>query len=597
MIHRGPDDAGCDIVCSDGLYFGFAHRRLSIIDLSPRGHQPMKTDDGNIEVVFNGEIYNYRELKKELFEYRFKSDSDTEVILAAYLKWGIHFVDRLNGMFAISLFDKKNGNLYLIRDRMGQKPLFYFMDEESIVYSSELKAIMQYPNIKLRINRKVLGRYLLKNCIASPDTIFLNTYKVNPGEIVEINGLSVKKHRYWDVNSVYKKKKNLYRKNYDTAQKDFESLMKSAVEYRLIADVPVGVLLSGGYDSSLVAALAQKCKKENINTYSIGMNDAKLNEAEYAKAVAKHLGSKHHEHYINVDEMLALVDQIPEYYDEPFADSSQIATMLVFEMAKKDNVKVILSGDGGDELFAGYPIYEDERIAQIIKPFANVLCKFFHGNRNKIGYAMSILSENNDRNTDTQFNYNSRIKSVRRMLPYSSGENYDESGISEKKWNIRRMLLDTQTYLPDDIHCKVDRASMKYSVEARSPFMDYRMVELALSMPHRYKQKGNKGKRLIKDVSWKMIPKELLDRPKSGFEVPIEKWLKNELRDDLVRVSRTEYIESQKIFDSIETPKMIDEYLLSDRSEFGNITMVIWSFYVFQLWYDRYKQYISEVDS
>jgi asparagine synthase (glutamine-hydrolysing) len=183
------------------------------------------------------------------------------------------------------------------------------------------------------------------------------------------------------------------------------------------------------------------------------------------------------------------------------------------------------------------------------------------------------------------------------MLPYSSGENYDESGISEKKWNIRRMLLDTQTYLPDDIHCKVDRASMKYSVEARSPFMDYRMVELALSMPHRYKQKGNKGKRLIKDVSWKMIPKELLDRPKSGFEVPIEKWLKNELRDDLVRVSRTEYIESQKIFDSIETPKMIDEYLLSDRSEFGNITMVIWSFYVFQLWYDRYKQYISEVDS
>ena len=590
MVHRGPDDAGADIIEKNGRYIGLAHRRLSIIDLSENGHQPMVSDDGSVEIVYNGEVYNFKELRQELPDYPYKSDSDTEVLLAAYKKWGMEFINKCNGMFAIAIYDRSDNTLYLIRDRMGQKPLYYYYKDGEVVFASELKAIMKYPGIRLNINRTVLGRYLVKNCIASPDTIFEDTFKVCPGEMIVVKDGKIVKKKYWDINAVYKRVKNTYRHSYSQAKRDIEAAIQRATKYRLISDVPIGVLLSGGYDSSIVAMLAQRESKNKINTYSIGMDETELDEVKYAKDVADKLGTEHHEQYISSEDMLKLVKEIPKYYDEPFADSSQIATMLVFKMAGKD-ATVVLSGDGGDELFAGYPFYNIAGLSQILKPFAMFLRRVAGDaikRTNRIGYAVDILGR---KDSDTQFNYLNRIDTVRKMINNSNSENYSEDSIPAKKWSIRRMLLDMQTYLPDDIHCKVDRASMMFSVESRTPFMDVNVIELALSMPQRYKLRYGKSKAPLKDIAWNHIGRELMDRPKQGFEVPIGRWMKGELKGDLMKRSRRDYLEAQGVFNPAGTEWIINEYIKETDNErkMGNITMIIWSFYIFQLWWEMLK--------
>lgn len=604
MLHRGPDDHGEKIFdCMKGKYsVGMAHRRLAIQDLSELGHQPMYSNDGRIVVVFNGEIYNFVNLKEQIPEYPFKSNCDTEVILAAYLKWGIKFVEHLNGMFSIALFDKVDDTLYLIRDRIGKKPLYYYLYEGNLYFASELKPLMANPYFRREINDRIIGKFLYRQYINAPDTIFKATYKLSPGEILKFSDGSVEKWKYWDVAETHKQKS--IEMSYEDAKVHLEKLLVKAVAKRMIADVPVGEFLSGGYDSALVCALAQSISSKPINTYSIGFYDENLNEAPYAKDIAQHLGTNHTEYYISEKEMLDLVRSIPEYYDEPFADSSQICTMLVSELAKKD-VTVVLTGDGGDELFGGYTIYERIAAAQQKKiqgvilhyllktPFVRKKYDYC-----KIPFIYRVASESLAAQTRTQTGSGQYLAILDNILLCKEHISYldpIEVRYNEKDWVYRRMLLDLDTYLPGDILCKVDRASMKYSLEARCPFLDKNVMEFSLGLPLEYKIGNGELKKIIKDITYKYIPKELMDRPKQGFEVPRERWLRNELKEELLSYTDSEFLKRQGIFEIDETQKLISLFL--EKGDGGkdtgrNYAGIIWAYFIFQQWYKAYeKQY------
>lgn len=600
MVHRGPDDHGEEIFdCLKSVYcVGMAHRRLSIQDLSNLGHQPMSSDKGRVVIVFNGEIYNFHELKKELSGYPFRSNCDTEVILAAYLKWGIKFVSRLNGMFAIALFDKKDDTMYLIRDRIGKKPLYYYSKSGNIYFASELKPLMVNPNVHMEINNGIVGKFLYQQYINAPDTIFQSIYKLRPGEILRFRHGTAKKHKYWDVASMHNRKKNVI--SYDDAKERLEILLRDAVAMRMVADVPVGEFLSGGYDSALICALAQSVSSKPINTYSIGFCDEELNEAPFAKRIAQYLGANHTEYYITDKEMFGLVRSIPKYYDEPFADASQICTMLVSELAKKD-VTVVLTGDGGDELFGGYTIYGKMASAQqkrwqgvILHYLLNVPYIKDKYDFCKIPFIYRVASESLDPRVRTQTGSGQYLTALDRILDCKEHISYlyhVEERYKEKDWAYRRMLLDMDTYLPGDILCKVDRASMKYSLEARCPFLDKDVMEFSLGFPLEYKIADGRLKRILKDITHKYIPKELMERPKQGFSVPIERWLRNELREELLSYTESTYLKSQGIFNSHETQKFIWSFLQNGdggKNTGKNYSMFVWSYFIFQQWYQRY---------
>ncbi|MBQ2610200.1 MAG: asparagine synthase (glutamine-hydrolyzing), partial [Butyrivibrio sp.] len=408
MYHRGPDDSGVEIYDgSNGYSIGFAQRRLSIMDLSPLGHQPMHSENGRISVVYNGEIYNYRELKEELSDYEFKSTCDTEAIIAAYLKWGIDMVDHIHGMFAIAIYDRETSDIYLIRDRIGKKPLFYWFDGENLVFASELKPIMKCPGFKPEIRKQVISRYLLQQYIAAPDTIFTYVYKLEAGSYIKFSEGKITKKKYWDIKEVYKEMSKNPVRSYAEAKEGLKERLKKSVASRMIADVPLGTFLSGGYDSSLITAIAQEHSDRPVKTFCIGFDVPRYNEAEYAKEIAKHLGTDHTELYISEKEMFELVSSIPQYYDEPFADNSEIPSMLVSKLAKQD-VTVALSGDGGDEFFCGYNIYDNVRTAQLLDiPGAMVhsLSGIKSGDGtllDKMPFRVKVVANNRDPETKTQ---------------------------------------------------------------------------------------------------------------------------------------------------------------------------------------------------
>ena len=601
MFHRGPDDHDEEIFdCVKGSYsVGLAHRRLSIQDLSKLGHQPMHSNDGRLVVAFNGEIYNFRELKSKLPEYPFRSNCDTEVILAAYLKWGIKFVEHLNGMFAIALFDKEEDSLYLIRDRIGKKPLYYYLDSGNLYYASELKPLMVNPYFPAKINEKIVGKFLYRQYINAPDTIFQSTYKLRPGEVLKFRDGKIEKWKYWDVAEVYNRKKENI--SYEDAKEHLEILLKEAVSKRMVADVPVGEFLSGGYDSALVCAIAQSVSSNPINTYSIGFEEEELNEAPFAKQIARHLGTNHTEYYISEKEMFDLVKSIPQYYDEPFADSSQICTMLVSELAKKD-VTVVLTGDGGDELFGGYTIYKRIAAAQQ-KKLQGIMLHYllkmpFIKDRydySQIPFSYRVASESLDSRIKTQTGSGQYFDILDRILVCKEHVGYldpIEDRYREKDWVYRRMLLDMDTYLPGDILCKVDRASMKYSLEARCPFLDKNVMEFSLGLPLEYKTGNGELKRILKDITYKYIPKELMDRPKQGFGVPRERWLRNELREELLSYTDSTFLKKQGIFDPDETQKLVALFI--EKGNGGkdtgrNYAGFVWAYFTFQQWYLAYE--------
>lgn len=599
MVHRGPNDHGEEIyTLHNGYSVGLAQRRLSIVDLSIRGHQPMHSQNGRITVVYNGEIYNFLDLKEEMKDYPFCSNCDTEIIIAAYLKWGINCIEKFNGMFAIAIFDREDESLYLVRDRIGKKPLYYYVKDNDLFFGSELKPIMKVNGFERKINTDIIGNYFHHMCIPEPYSIFENVYKLSPGSILKFQQGKVSTWKYWDIADKYNETKATSIDDFIEVKEELKHKIAEAVRIRMIADVPIGAFLSGGYDSSLVCAMAQKLSDKPIRTYCIGFEQTELNEANYAKKVAEYLGTNHTELYISDKDMFKLIEDLPRYYDEPFADSSQIATMLVSELARKD-VSVVLSGDGGDEFFGGYNVYSKLQCAQQIDFLGAFIYyakklpwikNYFFSNLTLI---QRMVSDSRDKNIKTQIGVNTYIEAIHNILLHEGLSCYYpiEMKYNEKKWDVRRMLLDMDTYLPNDILCKVDRASMKYSLECRCPLLDKEVMEFSYRIPQDMKVKNGNQKIILKSIAYDYIPQELLERPKTGFSVPVNIWLRNHLKDKLESYISSDFLVKQNIFDVKNTQEFILNYLKNGdqgKDSGANFSKLVWPYFIFQQWYEEY---------
>ena len=593
MIHRGPDDAGIwQRETGEGSFIGFAHRRLSIFDLSELGHQPMTSKDGAYTIAYNGEVYNFKEIRTKLEEkgYVFASNCDTEVVLNSYIQWGEECFSKLNGMFAIAIWDNNKGELILARDRMGVKPLYYYHNKSNadFVFASELKPIMKYPGFKKTVRMDMLGNYLCNKYIASPDTIFEDTFKMEPGTYAVLKDNTLVVNKYWDlIERKHKAVKNLIT-DYDEAKREIDRVLTDGVCRRMVADVPVGMFLSSGIDSALVTAIAQRNSSTPIKTFTIGFNDKERNEADKAKKIAEYLGTDHTEYYIGEKEIFSLLNDITDYYDEPFSDSSQFPTMLVSKLAA-ENVTVALSGDGGDELFCGYKIYDLVYIAQKSDPIGNILNVIPGlGDSAIVPKELRAFINNRDDGYKTQLFNDVFKEEAEKILPgVSFNPKYSqEEMIKCRNWQERRMLLDMMTYLPDEIMQKTDRASMKYSLEVRSPLLDVKVVEKSLQIPHSFKYHSFDKKHILKDLTYDYIPKELLSGPKKGFGVPLRKWLRGPLKEEINKYSEKTFLDKQGIFDYRGVDKLIKNQEKSDNILYSS---VLWSYYMFQRWLEKYN--------
>ena len=612
MKERGPDDSGTQLwELPGGRTLGMAQRRLSILDLSELGHQPMSTPDGRLSLVYNGEIYNYRELREELPEYSFRSNCDTEVILAAYLKWGIRCVERFNGMFAFALYDRESGELFLARDRMGQKPLYYWKSGDQLVFASVLAPIMKCPGFQGKIRKEVLPRFLFQEYINAPETILEDVFKVEPGTVLTWHDATSRMTicRYWDVSERYEAMQREPVSDFGEAKEQLKELLRSAVRRRMIADVPLGSFLSGGYDSSLISAIAQEqLGSTPLQTFSIGFEEKDYDESPYAAAIAEYLGTDHTQRIIGEQDLLELVSDLPKFFDEPMSDSSQIPTMLVSKLAR-EKVTVALSGDAGDEFFCGYGIYDLVRKAQELDGIGCLAhgigqLPLGHGKKLEDCYPFraQVISANRNPKTRTQFGAGSYVELAGRLVQRSEDDpllpvNYEtEDRYPSGNWQITRMLLDMDTYLPGDILAKVDRASMKYSLENRCPFLDPEVMLYSYRLDHDLKYHREKSgwskKYILKQLACDYIPRELLERPKKGFSVPLGKWLSGPLREQLLTYGNAQFLKEQGIFNPEEVTQLIAKFLSEGDKGAGtgqNYSGLLWSFFVFQQWAAYWK--------
>ncbi|HWB61920.1 MAG TPA: asparagine synthase (glutamine-hydrolyzing) [Chitinophagales bacterium] len=604
LLHRGPDDSGYEMPASPHAAIGFGFRRLAIIDLSPLGHQPMKFEEAGLTITFNGEIYNYREIRKELegLGYTFKSGSDTEVILKSYHKWGATCVERFIGMFAIAINDEKNEKVVLFRDRAGVKPLYWYQQNNLLLWGSELKALIQHPGFKKELDYNALSLYFQRGYISAPYSIFKNTRKLLPGHLLEIDLKAQKatEKKYWDVIDCYNQPK--LNTSYEDARNEMEKLMVSAFQYRMVADVPVGVFLSGGYDSTAVTALLQANSGSKIKTFTIGFDDPKFNEAHHAKQVAEHLGTEHHELTCTYKDALDIVPQWADIYDEPFGDISGIPTTLVSRMARKQ-VTVALSADGGDEIFAGYPKYFNavKRINSLdrVPGFAKkALSKLIPA-----GSSADIALQNKQSKLKDYLAVNDVVKKfdiISQAMTFFETQQlfaadiqylhtpFDEGGLLNNSNNLLSKFQATEykTYMVDDILQKVDRATMSISLEGREPFLDQRIIELAARLPENYKYRNGIGKFILKDITHKYVPQQIMERPKMGFGVPLETWLKADLKGLLTDVINEKTLKEQGVFNSGKALQLRDSYLSNRPVEFQRLSYL----FLFGLWWNRWMK-------
>lgn len=607
LIHRGPDGDGLFYIKNTQAEVGLAHRRLSIIDLSTNASQPMH--DGDLVITFNGEIYNFNEIRSELENkgHHFKTKSDTEVILIAYREWGSGCLDRFIGMFAFVIYNKEKNYIFIARDRAGIKPLFYYWNDGIFIFGSELKSILCHPQFKKELNLNAVAAFLQFGNIPGSNCIYKNTFKLAPGHFLEFD-LQLKQFqisKYWNVYDHYNKEKQKI--SFTEAKSKTEKLLTSAAEYRMIADVPVGVFLSGGYDSACLTALLQKDKTTRLNTYTIGVHDMGLNEAPFAKEISEKLGTNHHEFYCTEKEALEHIKELPYFYDEPFGDHSAIPTSLVCKIAGQ-YVKVVLSADAGDEVFAGYNRYD----------YLMKHGKLLHSSPALLRKLLSSLMENVKADKipvlNKTYNFHNRYEKLKSLLKDPSATNimmslskqFSDSAlqnlfinkVSELKHEYNStelkeeyftplsfmMAIDYQTYLPDDILQKVDRASMTHSIEAREPYLDHRLIEWAATLPDEFKYHKGIKKYILKEITHQYLPKSMMDRPKMGFAIPIEKWLLNELKETVHHYLNQELIEKQGIFRSEEITQLKNGFY-SGKKEFA---LKIWYLLIFQMWYERW---------
>jgi len=599
LVHRGPDDRGTWVDKNLGIALG--QRRLSILDLSPAGHQPMSNTQGDIWVVFNGEIYNFLELRDELMGlgYRFKSHCDTEVIIYAYEEWGEKCFERFNGMFAVALWNSRDKRLILARDRLGKKPLYYYIKDGTIAFASELKAIIEHPFFKKEIDELNLHRYFTLGNVPYTGAIFKNTFKVAAGHYMVFDGTDIKDYIYWDILGIINKSDKQSISLYE-AQEELEELLKSSVKYRLISDVKLGAFLSGGIDSSTIVSIMAALDSKAVKTFTIGFYEEKFNEAEYARDIAKHLNTEHYELYIKPQDCFETITKLPKIYDEPFADSSAIPTYLVSKMTR-EHVTVALSGDGGDELFCGYNHYlymnklkpVNYMPAAVKKIIFGALERFMPGKKYKT-FARYLQQEDFFRVYEHLMShwrmgyldklFNGRADSsaaLKDTVFYSTYKNRENAGLLDKL-----MMVDVRNYLVDDILVKVDRASMANSLESRVPLLDYRIVEFALSLPLAYKFDGKTTKKILRNILYKYVPRELMERPKKGFSIPLSVWMRNELKHLVSQYLDKNRINRQGIFNGEFVASIVNEHM----AEKANNMNMIWSMLMFQMWYEHYME-------
>lgn len=561
LDHRGPDSRGTWFAEEAGV--GLGHRRLAIRDLSPTGHQPMVSSCQRYVIAYNGEVYSHQEIAADLLKAgrTLRGSSDTEVILEACAEWGVEpTVRRLIGMFAFALYDRQTRELVLVRDRLGIKPLYWGKFAHVFIFGSELKALRAAQGWQPRIDRDALSAFMRHNYIPAPHSIYQGVYKLEPGTILKIgrDGVSAIS-RYWDLRSIVEHGPQSALQKTDTEiLGQLDHLLCDAVKRRMVADVPLGTLLSGGIDSSLVTALMAEQSERPINTFSIGFQEQEFNEAPFAREIAKHLGTHHTELYAEPRHALEMVERLPHWYDEPFADSSQIPTALVCELTKQ-HVTVVLSGDGGDELFAGYNRYalglemwKKANIAPfaVRKSMARALLAQPESRLDALGRLLPSRWRRNQLGNKLHKFANAILLDdpdamYRRMLSHWNEPDEIVLGGKEPKgilWDPtvaktipdfldRMQFLDTVTYLPDDILTKVDRASMSVALEARVPLLDHRVVELAWRMPQHMKIRDGQSKWALRQILYKRVPRGLIERPKMGFGVPFDQWLRGPLRD------------------------------------------------------------------
>ena len=613
LKHRGPDDEGEVILDSSEVSVGLGHKRLSIIDLSPTGKQPMANEDETIWITFNGEIYNFREIRKELEGkgHKFRSHSDTEVIVHLYEELGTKCLERLNGMFAFALWDAKQKSLFLARDRTGKKPLHYCVHRGHFLFASEIKALLQHPLVSREIDLKSLNKYLAYEYVPAPNSIFKAIKKLEPGYCLLFRGGAAVTSQYWDIPM----------EDYPISDRteaqyidELKELLERAVTARLeAADVPVGLFVSGGLDSGVVAAMARRAK-ENLQCFSIGFEEASFDESRYAQQVARSLGIKHHLKVFRAQEMLHMVERLPEILDEPLADPSILPLYLLSQFAA-EHMKVVLSGDGGDELFAGYQTYQAHKLVT----FYDALPGFVKESVKAFAFRLPV----SHKYLSLDFKIKQFLKGVgvssevRFFLwrgAFSNAERhallrpevrlelqnenaYEEiyryvrkSGLTKELERI--LYLSMKLYLQDNNLVTVDRASMANGLEVRSPLLDRDVVDFVCRLPMEYKLNGLKTKYILKKVAEELLPRNVVYRKKKGFGVPLAKWLTGELREFMLDYLSQERIERQGIFHYPCVSQLIDEQLTMKKDN----RELLWTLLVFQTWYERYIESARSVD-
>ncbi|MBM77814.1 MAG: asparagine synthase (glutamine-hydrolyzing) [Crocinitomicaceae bacterium] len=560
LRHRGPDAIGNYF--NIDKHIGLGHSRLSILDLSDSANQPMTSSCNRYVMVYNGEVYNYKNISKEISKINWKTSSDSEVILEAFCKWGPNFVTKLNGMFSIAIYDKKENKLFLFRDRMGIKPLFYSISDDQFIFASELKAIDEIIKNKPICNESIYA-YLHLGYIPTNKTIYKNILKVKPGSYIEYRNNELNETIYWTPEN---KITNNTFDNFSSSKKKLKLLLQNSIKSRLISDVPIGTFLSGGTDSSLVSAIAQEVSESTINTFSIGFEDAKHNESFHAKKVAKRLGTNHNEFILKEKDALNELESIMEHFDEPFLDPSALPTLLVSKMAKR-SVTVCLSGDGGDELFMGYGAYNwAKRLSNPIiwslkKPISSILDKSATNKYKRAGLVLNAPKKNLKSHIFSQEQYVFSERELNKLLIKRSNSLINELNqpyILSRKLNSieNQAFFDLNNYLIDDLLVKVDRASMYTSLEARVPLLDHNIIEFAINLNKRFKIHKGTQKYILKEILYDYLPKELMDRPKWGFSIPLDKWLQNELYFLIEKYLNKDIIMNQGILNYKEIEKI-----------------------------------------
>lgn len=608
LSHRGPDSDGYWTLPSKGIALG--HRRLAIQDLSPAGHQPMADFTGRYIIVFNGEIYNHLEIRKEFKGRQWMGHSDTETVLACVETWGFEeTLKRLTGMFAIALWDSKLNKLFLARDRLGEKPLYYGIHEKTFIFGSELKALKAHPKFDSVIDRNSLCLYLRHNCIPAPYSIYKNTFKLLPGSFLIVNSnLEVVENTYWDAQKVVNDSiKSKFDGTPDEAVSELEKVLTASVNRQVISDVPLGAFLSGGVDSTSVVALMQANTAKPVKTFTIGVDNTAYNEAQHAKLVAEHLGTDHTELYVTPDDSRNVIPDLHRIYDEPFADPSQIPTFLVSKLAKQ-HVTVSLSGDGGDELFAGYnrhqlastmwpkvtrlPVGVRQLSAKAIMNFSpkqldslnSILPKSLKMRLlgDKLHKAAYVLNAKNE--SELYLGLVSQWKQPEdivingfepRTFVTSNALNSRDLSITENM-----MALDMLTYMTDDVLTKVDRAAMAVSLETRVPMLDHSVVEFAWQLPIEIKLKDGITKWPLREVLYKYVPKSLIERPKMGFGIPLDVWLRGPLKDWASELLCPFRLRKEGYFNEPLVTKVWHEHLTGKFTH----TQQLWGILMFQSW-------------